>query len=85
MVMVTLASTLETMKPLSNPDKLRLPLSLAAAALGIAICVSQHHVRVAISDPGSYTSPLHHRCGLVMLTSVAWALLEVTRGLRSTA
>ena len=64
----------------------RTAFAVSAAVLAIAICIYERHVRVVLSEPATYTSPLHHKCGLLMLACVSWAVMELTRRrlLRST-
>jgi hypothetical protein len=50
---------------------------MAAATLGTAICIFQGHVQIAITHPSTYSSPLHHKCGLLMLGCVSWAICEI--------
>jgi hypothetical protein len=57
--------------------RLRQAAALVAAAVGIAICKIQNHVHIALAHPSTYTSPLHHKCGLLMLGCVSWAICEI--------
>lgn len=50
--------------------------ALAAAVGAGGICVERGHVRVILAEPATYTSPLHHRCGLLLIVCCAWALAE---------
>jgi hypothetical protein len=49
-----------------------------AAAIAIVICIAQGHVRVVLSEPYTYASPFRHKCGLLMIGCVIWAMLELT-------
>lgn len=49
-----------------------------AAAIAISICIAQHHVCVVLSEPYTYVSPFRHKCGLLMMGCVIWAMLDVT-------
>ncbi len=55
-------------------------IAISAAAVGIAICKIQNHVHVSLTHPSTYSSPLHHKCGLLMLGCVSWALCEIFLG-----
>lgn len=55
----------------------RAVLAVCAATVATGICIVQRHVHVVLSRPETYTSPLHHRCGLLMLGCAAWAAVEM--------
>ncbi len=55
----------------------RLPLSSFAAVVAASICGLQHHVHVVLADPRTYSSPFHHKCGLLMMGCMLWAVTEV--------
>lgn len=55
-------------------------IALAAAVVGVTICIYQRHVHIALLHPSTYSSPLHHKCGLLMLGCVSWALCEIFLG-----
>jgi hypothetical protein len=61
--------------PLANP---RATLSICAAFIAALICVDQRHVQIILSEPATYASPFHHRCGLLMIGCFVWALVEST-------
>ena len=47
--------------------------------LAILICIVQRHVQIVLSEPRTYTSPLYHKCGLLMIACIAWAAFELKR------
>jgi hypothetical protein len=51
--------------------------SALAALAATAICVAQRHVHLVLTEPRTYASPLRHKCGLLMIACVTWALLEL--------
>jgi len=55
----------------------RRSLASLAATIAIAICIVEGHVHVALTQPATYSSPLHHKCGLLMLGCVSWAICEI--------
>lgn len=63
----------------------KLAIASCAAMLATGICIHQRHVHVQLSEPSTYASPLHHKCGLLMLGCCAWALIEVARALAGSA
>ncbi len=65
------------MRVFSQVRSLRSLLALGAATLATCICIVQRHVHIVLSKPATYTSPLHHRCGLLMLGCMAWAAVEL--------
>ncbi len=65
---------------------LRVACSLAAAAMGVLICVYQHHFVLDWRDPGGFGVVFEHRCGLVMVAAMGWMMVEVgARVARTTA
>jgi hypothetical protein len=58
---------------------LRMIAAAIAAAIAISICIAQRHVRVVLAEPHNYASPLRHKCGLLMIGCVIWAMLELRR------
>jgi len=66
------------MEILNRLRELRLPLSSLACLIAFWICLEERHIHVVLSDPGTYTSPLHHRCGLLLTGCLLWALTELS-------
>jgi len=60
---------------------LRVIVAAIAAAIAIVICIAQRHVYVVLSNPHTYASPFRHKCGLLMIGCVIWAMVELTRHL----
>jgi hypothetical protein len=56
---------------------LRVAGSLAAAAMGVLICLHQQHFVLDWRDPGGFGVVFEHRCGLVMVAAMAWMGVEV--------
>jgi hypothetical protein len=67
------------MRTTHDSSLLRVLAAAIAAAVAISICVAQRHVRVVLSDPYTYASPLRHKCGLLMIGCVVWAMMELRR------
>jgi len=65
-----------TVDKLRNLDELRAFASLLAATTGVLICTHQRHFTLLASEPSSFLTMTHHRCGLVFLASFAWCLFE---------
>jgi hypothetical protein len=65
---------MESVSLIDHPRRL---LACCAASLAIAICIVQRHVHVVLTQPSTYSSPLHHKCGLLMLGCVSWAVWEI--------
>ncbi|WP_263382593.1 ribosomal maturation YjgA family protein [Granulicella arctica] len=61
------------------PSRSRVVAAAVAAFISIAICVAQHHVHVVLLEPYTYGSPFRHKCGLLVIGSTIWAMLESTR------
>ncbi len=55
----------------------RPPLAICAAVVAVRICILRHHVHVSLADPRTYASPFQHKCGLLMIGCVLWAVFEV--------
>jgi hypothetical protein len=60
-----------------NP--LRMIAAATASSIATLICIAQRHVDVVLSEPYTYGSPFRHKCGLLMIGCVIWAMLELTR------
>ena len=59
-----------------TPDELRTAAALVAAAIGVLICVHRRHFILVASDPSSVFTMMDHRCGLCLLASLCWLLVE---------
>ena len=55
---------------------LRLSISLCAVVSAIVLCDSLKHFRIVSSDPSTYDAISEHRCGWILLITIAWALTE---------
>ncbi len=60
--------------------QLRAQLAVCAALAAVLICALRRHVHIVLADPRTYTSPFHHKCGLLMMVCVLWAVTEVGLG-----
>ena len=58
---------------------LRVAAALMAAAISIAICIKERHVRIVLSQPATYDTVFHHKCGNLMVACVGWARFELVR------
>jgi hypothetical protein len=61
---------------LSVPSRFRVIGAGTVASTAIAICLAQHHVHVVLSKPYTYGSLFRHKCGLLMICSTLWTMLE---------
>ncbi len=50
--------------------------SYTFAFSGVMLVLYEQHVHVLLSDPATYSSVFHHKCGLTMLAGMAWAGFE---------
>ena len=62
--------------------RLRAKAAVFAAFSAVLLCALRHHVHIVAADPGTYASPFHHKCGLLMMGCVAWAMAELGLGQR---
>jgi hypothetical protein len=68
--------------PQSQFTSVRIAVALCASLVAIFICLHRRHVHIVPSAPSTYTSPLHHRCGLLMIVCVGWATVELISSVR---
>lgn len=70
----------------NNSSLPRLFLSYFAAVVSVVVVLAEHHVYFDFADPGTYTSPFEHKCGLMMIACLGWAAIEtvwlLSEGLR---
>ena len=59
--------------------RFRISAAAMAAVTAVFICIAQHHVHVVLYEPYTYASLFAHKCGLLMIGCVIWAMLELTR------
>jgi hypothetical protein len=52
-------------------------LSFSASLLALIIVIAEKHVHIVLSRPATYSSLLHHRCGLLLLGCLAWLAAEL--------
>lgn len=64
------------MRHLFQRNMVRFGLALAAVYASLVICTIEQHFQVVASEPSTYLLPFHHRCGLLLVASILWALLE---------
>ena len=64
------------MRRLLHNKMLRLGLSLAAVYLALVICQVEQHFQLTFSDPNSYALLFQHRCGILLVACLLWALFE---------
>jgi len=57
---------------------IRLVFSLFAAAASVQLCAALKHFTIDASDLSTFASPLHHRCGRMMVLCCSWTLAEVS-------
>ncbi len=50
--------------------------SVTAAFAGVMLVLYEGHVQIVLGDRATYTSVFHHKCGLTMLATLAWAAFE---------
>jgi hypothetical protein len=50
--------------------------ALAALFTSAVMCETRHHVHILLSEPGTYTNLLHHKCGMVVVAAMAWVFCE---------
>lgn len=58
---------------------LRVAAATSAAIVATAICIHQQHVHIVLSDPSTYSSPLQHRCGELLIACTGWMIFELVR------
>ena len=56
--------------------------ALCSAVIAWYICKARGHVHVVISEPNTYASQFHHRCGLLVVICFAWVLAEMISSVR---
>ncbi len=56
--------------------RVRVFLSICAAAVGALICQVQHHFVLRLSAPHGLRVMTTHKCGLVLVAAVGWMVVE---------
>ena len=51
--------------------------AICAAAASTAIVALEQHIHMTLSDPSTWTLPLHHKCGWAVLASFGWVAVEL--------
>jgi len=64
-------------RPHYTARELRTAISFLAVAIGVFICIVQHHFTLLASDPSTFLTMPTHRCGQVLLASLIWSLIEI--------
>jgi hypothetical protein len=59
-----------------DSDQVRCALSIVAAAAGVFIAIHQRHFTLELDQPHSFYVMTTHRCGLVMMSAIAWMATE---------
>ena len=57
--------------------------SFSAAFSSVMLVLYEGHVQLVFGDRATYTSVFHHKCGVMMLLTMAWAGLETVLFLSS--
>lgn len=54
-------------------------VSLLAAVASVVLVLAEDHVHVTLTDTSTWASPFEHKCGLVMVASLTWLVVECFR------
>ncbi len=57
-------------------QRVRVFLSICAAAMGAMICQVQHHFVLSLTAPHGLRVMTTHKCGLVLVAAFPWMVLE---------
>lgn len=60
-------------------ENIRPALAVLAALAATINCIRQGHVHIILSEPSTYTSPAHHRCGMLFVVCTTWMVLEIAK------